>query len=432
MRVTLVTQWFPPEPAGVPAGYADGLAARGHDVHVLTGLPNYPTGVLADGYRIRPYQRERRDSGVVVHRAPLLPSHDASAVRRAGNYLSFAAAAAVVAQRLPRPDVWLTYSSPVTATLPALVAGRLDRLAGRAPARQAQVIQDLWPDSVLGSGMVSPGAAARTAEVALGRYCHASYRASSAVGVISPSMRELLGSRGVPDHVVVDTPNWVPDPGTPTPHPAVRADRDAVRAALGLPTGRLFLYAGNLGELQALDALVDTFAANPQAQLVLMGDGVARPRLLDLVARRGLANLHLLTARPADQIGAVLAAADVLVVSLADTPLLRATMPSKLAACLAAGRPVLAHTAGDVADVVRGSGAGLAASPSDPVASRAAVAQFVAMSPEQLAEHGRVAREVYLQRYTPAAGLDALERLLAHATRPLRLDPTPTTRSTHA
>ena len=109
MRIRLVTQWFPPEPAGVPADIARGLAARGHAVDVLTGFPNYPNGELAEGYPLRPYRRDvdRSEAGnIVVHRTPLYPSHDTRAASRMANYTSFAAASATLSVcALPRPDV---------------------------------------------------------------------------------------------------------------------------------------------------------------------------------------------------------------------------------------------------------------------------------------------------------------------------------------
>lgn len=410
MRVGFVTQWFPPEPAGIPAGIADGLAARGHDVDVVTGFPNYPTGRLTPGYRVRPYQREQRGERVVVHRAPLVPGHDTSAVRRALTYSSFALGAASVLPRVPRPDVWLTYSSPVTATLPALLSRAVDGARAHRRVPHAQIIQDLWPDSVTGSGFISSPRAAALAEATIGAYCHACYRDSAAIGVISPSMRAILRERGVPDHVVHDTPNWVDAPVQPD-----LATGRARRAELGLPSGRLFLYAGNLGELQALPALVDAFSGVPDAQLVLLGGGVARDRLAAEVDGRALENVHLLPPCPPERVGAYLAAADVLVVSLADTPLLRATMPSKVQSSLAAGRPILAHAAGDVAEVVRRSGAGLTAAPGDLPAVHAAVRELTSATDEQLSAYGAAGRRSFDDHFSPAAGLDALERLLAAA-----------------
>ncbi len=424
MRIAFVTQWFPPEPAGVPAAIATGLASRGHQVDVLTGFPNYPSGHLADGYRVRAYQRERYSAQVTVHRAPLYPSHDTSAARRMVNYTSFAlGAATVAATRMPNPDVWLTYSSPATAAIPALTTGRLRALTRRdphQPVRHYQIIQDLWPDSVTASGFVAGSRAGGAIESVLDRYCRWGYRHSAGIGVISPGMRHLLTERGVSPERIHDTPNWVDSPA------ALPVATPEQRAELGLPGGRLFMYAGNLGELQALDPLIDAFAAQPGsddqdqgsdasaerplAQLVLIGDGVVRDRL----ARRAatIANVHVLPSQPPERIEAYLAAADVLVVSLADTPLLRVTMPSKVQSYLAAGRPILAHAAGDAADVVSGSGAGLGASPADPAAVRAAIDTLTTCPDAHLAQFARAARARYEAHYTPTVGLDCLEAML--------------------
>ena len=124
MRIAFVTQWFPPEPGTVVASaIADGLAVRGHVVDVVTGFPNYPTGELQPGYPLQRYRRDERSERVTIHRAPLYPSHNTRAVKRMANYASFSASATwLTRSRLSRPDVWLTYSSPATAAVPALVA----------------------------------------------------------------------------------------------------------------------------------------------------------------------------------------------------------------------------------------------------------------------------------------------------------------------
>ena len=343
MRIGFVTQWFPPEPGTVvPSAIAEGLHDAGHEVEVLTGFPNYPTGRVMDGYRVRPYQRETTASGIPVHRAPLWPSHDSRAVARMANYLSFAAGASAVARaRMPRPDVWLVYSSPATAVVPVVRALRRHRVP------YFLLIQDLWPDSVTGSGFVG-GAAGATVEAVLTRFCDATYRHAGGIGVISPGMRRVLVERGVPDRIVHDTPNWVSDDHL---LPELAPD-PALRRELGLPTGRLWMYAGNLGELQGLDALVEAFARRPEAHLVLMGDGVARARLEGLARRLGADNVRFTRPVPTTEVGRWLAASDIQVVSLQDTPLLRVTMPSKVQVALASARPVVAHASVEAAEVV--------------------------------------------------------------------------------
>lgn len=405
MRIAYVTQWFPPEQrTTVPAAIADGLAARGHEVDVVTGFPNYPTGKLHVDFPLRWYRRDVRSEHVTVHRAPLYPSHSRSASRRSVNYISFAASSAWTSRRrLLRPDVWLTYSSPATAGLAAASAPR--RL--RSPS--CLIIQDLWPDSVTDSGFVA-GRLGRVAEGALSRFCEWIYRRSDAIGVISPGMRDILVNRGVPPWKIYDTPNWVD--GTSLELEATASD---LRQSLGLPPGRLFMYAGNLGELQGLGPLVEAFAQCPLAQLVLVGDGVAQPELKRLRSERGLANVHFIPPQDSVRIGRYIAASDVQIVSLKDTPLLRATMPSKVQASMAAGRPVLAHAPGDVAELVAGAGAGLAAPPGNVERTAAAIRQFCSMDADQLRQWGQAARRCYDERFSPTAGVARLEDMLVAA-----------------
>lgn len=405
MRIAYVTQWFPPEPGTVVASaIADGLAARGHHVDVLTGFPNYPDGQLQEGYPLRYYRRDQRSERVTVHRFPLVPSHDGRALPRALNYLSFALSAAWVSRRrIPAPDVWLVYSSPATAAVPALLAPRRKR----APV--SLVIQDLWPDSVTDSGFVQ-GRLSRVIDAGLHRFCRWTYRRSATIGVISPGMRSILIDRGVPDDRIFDTPNHLADSHVASP------DSRPSRADLGLPDGRLFMYAGNVGELQGLEPLVRAFADVPSARLVIIGGGVALPDLKAAVSDLQADNVSFIDTQPSDRIGAFIAASDVQIVSLKDTPLLRATMPSKAQGAMAAGRPVLAHLAGDVADLVERNNIGAVAPPADPQATRDAIRALCALSDDEIADMGQRSRAVYDQNFASEAGLDRLEAMLAAAT----------------
>jgi glycosyltransferase involved in cell wall biosynthesis len=338
----------------------------------------------------------------------LFPSHDRSAAKRVLNYASFAVAATAVGSlRMPPPDVWLVYSSPATAAVPAF----LSRPRHKAPV--LLVIQDLWPDSVLGSDFLS--GPSKLAQLALDRVCSWTYRRATAVGVISPSMREVLVGRGVCAAKIFDTPNWVDDR-----HLSMGQAAQVSREALGLPPGVLFMYAGNLGELQGLEPFVAAFREAPSAQLVLIGDGVARPALEETVRRAGLRNVSFLPPQPTERIGAYLRASDVQVVSLRDTPLLRATMPSKVQSSLAAGKPVLAHAAGDVAALVDAHDVGRSARPGDHYSIVAAVRALANAAPAERVAMGHAARNLYEARFSPQAGVDRLERLLLSTSSPLR------------
>ncbi|WP_157038412.1 glycosyltransferase family 4 protein [Nostocoides jenkinsii] len=404
MRVCLVTQWFPPEPGTmVPSAIAQSLQDLGHTVDVLTGFPNYPTGRLPEGWRVRPYQRDVISDDLTIHRAPLYPSHDANAVRRMANYVSFAAGASLVANtRVPQPDAWLIYSSPATAALPAMLARR----GFRAP--RAMIVQDLWPDSVTGSGMVD-GLSGKIIGGSLGAFCRASYRSCGAIGVISPGMADVLQARGVPADKIHYTPNSVDDSFL------MGAEPVDWRAEISLPEGLVFLYAGNIGPLQDLVPLVRAFAGIERAHLVIVGDGVARDAVEDAAA--GMPNVHLRPAVGSAEIGRLIMGADVQVVSLQDTPLMRVTMPSKVQTSLASGRPVLVHAAGDPAELVTAAGAGWSSPPGDVEATQHVLRRILSTSVEQRLAAGQRARMLFEANFTTTAALTHLHELLDYAGR---------------
>ena len=221
-------------------------------------------------------------------------------------------------------------------------------------------------------------------------------------------MRRVLVERGVPDAKIHDTPNGIDDRHlSPDATPS-----DAGRAALGLPTGRLFMYAGNLGELQGLDTVVRAFAARPAAHLVVVGHGVASGRLTTLATSLGAANIHFRGQVSLGEVGALIAQSDAQIVSLQDTPLLRVTMPSKVQTSLAAGRAVLAHVAGDAANLITSNRVGWAATPGDEDSLGAAIDAALAAPESMVREMGTRARRVYEDNFSETAGATRLAAAL--------------------
>ena len=203
MRIGILTQWYPPEPAQIPETLAKGLTTRGHDVTVLTGYPNYPTGAIYEGYKQRLHTVESQN-GVEVHRVPVYPSHDRSALRRLGSFASFAASSSVLGYRaLAKVDVVYVYHPPATA---GALAG-LKHWLGHTPFMLH--VQDLWPDSVLDSGMVAAGPSTKVVNTGLNILCNSIYRAASSIVVISDGMGDVLVNRGVPSEKILRIYNWV-------------------------------------------------------------------------------------------------------------------------------------------------------------------------------------------------------------------------------
>lgn len=415
MRFGFVSQWYDPEQgsAALPGVISRAIAAQGHEVHVLTGFPNYPEGRLYPGYAVKPYQHEIGSGGVHVHRSPLWVNHDTRALRRAGNYLSFALASSAVAlSRLPRLDAAWVHSTPATAAIPALALKRAHKTPFVAH------IQDLWPDTVTASGFLASHRAGR-AEQWLHRYCDHVYDKASAVAVTAPGMLPRLIERGVAEKRLSYLPNWADE----TAFRPV-ADRAAAKRSLGLHGPFTVMYAGNFGEFQALDIFVGAaklLRDRCDIEFVLVGGGVEESRLKSLVREWGLSNVRFIGPQPFNSMAHVLAAGDVQVISLRDRPLSRMTLPSKIQATLAAGRPVIGALSGDAAHVIADSGAGLNVEPGSSEALAGAVAELASRSPEALDALGASARRYYevnfAQQRMMLRMVDLLERAAQEATR---------------
>jgi glycosyltransferase involved in cell wall biosynthesis len=402
MKILLLTQWFDPEPTFKGLLFARELAARGHDVEVLTGFPNYPGGQVYPGYRIRPWVREQID-GISILRVALYPSHDKSAFGRVLNYTSFAISAALIGTALIRkPDVVYVYNPPATIGLPAMALG----LLRRAPF--VFDVCDLWPDTVGASGMLSNSAALSL----LGKWCNLVYRRARHVVVVSPGFKQKLVDRGVPSAKIEVIHNWCADstiqPAAPDPELA---------SALGLSGRFNVMFAGTMGTAQALDSVLESAAlcrqTLPGVQFVFVGGGVDRNRLGKKAGDLGLTNVRLLPRQPMSAMGAILGLADVLLVHLKDHPLFSITIPSKTQAYMASGKPLLMAVRGDAAQLVTQSGGGLVCEPENPRSIAETVVRFAAMSPEERRNMGEAGRRYYNEQLSLRVGVTKFEALFA-------------------
>lgn len=398
MRIMYLTQWFEPEPNIVKGlAFVRALEAAGHQVTVVTGFPNYPTGKLYPGYRLRWIQRETV-AGVQVVRLPLYPSHDASAARRALNFLSFFAAALVYGLvRRERYDLAYVYHPPITVGLAAALAGRVRRLPFVLD------VQDLWPDTIAATGMVGAGRLVGW----LGRLCNHVYRRAAAIVVQSEGMRTALIDRGVPPPKLTTIHNW---------SDAEFGEAAATDKAPSDDTRFTLVYGGNLGRAQALETVVDAAALlqsrRSDIEIVLQGDGVQAAALRERAQRAGVTILRFEPHRPQQEIIGVFRRADALLMHLADDPLFSITVPSKTQFYLSLGRPVVAGVAGEAADLLRRSGAAMVAPPSDAQALADAIAAMADTPRDRREAMGRQGLAFYREILSFARGMDRTLRLL--------------------
>jgi colanic acid biosynthesis glycosyl transferase WcaI len=418
VRFGLLTQWYDPEPgpAALPGVLARGLVGRGHDVSVLTGFPNYPTGRLAPGYRVRRRVTETLDH-VSVTRVALYPSHDASFLRRSANYASFGASALVNGLSALRDldALWVNYS-PITIA-PAMWAAKA---AYGVPL--IVHVGDLWPDTLTAGGFAPRGRAGRALDATLHRWCEAMYAAATTVTYISPGVRDVLHARGVPEAKLAYLPMWAQEERFAPIEPAEQ-ERLSLRAELGYDEHAVvLLYAGALGEAQGLGTLLEALAQLPPEatlRVLIAGSGIAEESLRRQAAGLGLLpeRVHFLGRVPEDRMPALMSTADACYVGLRSDPLSRLTMPSKTQAILASAKALVVAADGDVQQVVRDAGSGLAVDSGDVAGLAGALQATLARGRGGLREDGARGRDYYQATFSVAHGVARTEELLMHAAR---------------
>jgi glycosyltransferase involved in cell wall biosynthesis len=408
LRVLIISQYFWPESFRIN-DLALGLRERGHQVTILTGLPNYPEGRIYPGYS---WSSSADDfHGLQVIRVPLVPRGRSKGLQLAVNYASFAALASLLGPRRCRQAydaVFVFEPSPVTVGLPAVVMKRL---------RKVPVlfwVQDLWPETLSATGMVRSRWLLRQVD-RLVRYI---YRHCDRVLVQSKAFVPRIVEQGVSAERIVYLPNWAED----FFHPLVLPDDAPERAEL--PAGFRILFAGNIGASQGCSAILEAAHRtrdHEQLHWCLLGDGHERGAVEREVARRGLSRtVHLLPRRPVETMPRWFAAADALLVSLRRDPVFSLTIPSKLQSYLACGRPILAALDGEGAAVVRESGAGLVSPAEDARELAQNALRMLASSDFERAHMGRAGRLYFERNFQRGLLLDRLEAVLGEVAGGLR------------
>jgi glycosyltransferase involved in cell wall biosynthesis len=398
MRILVLSQYYEPDPILKPSEVAEALRARGHDVTVICGLPNYPSGKLAPGYRIRPIQRERR-GGVRVFRLAEIPYHGRSIVGRLANYGSFLLSAFLFSPFLARPQVIYVWHPPLTNAIAAWWIG----LIHRAPF--VLDVQDIWPDEGVLAGLIHEGPLVRFFR-RLERWVYA--RAAHILVVTEGARRDLI-SKGVPDNKVEVCPNWV-DPlwfAVPTVDDMVRA-----RELLQTKDRFTVTFAGNLGFAQGLTTVLqaaDRLRNHREIGFRLIGTGAAEMELRSLASDLDLENVMFFGRRPPEETLALLRASDALLVHLKKGPASDLILPSKTLTYLAAGRPILMAMGGEAAELIRASGSGVSIPSEDAAALADAVLQMSLLTSGSLGAMGVNGRAYAMEHFSQETILNKLE-----------------------
>jgi glycosyltransferase involved in cell wall biosynthesis len=380
VRILIVSQYFWPENFRINE-LVKTLIEKGIEVDVLTGKPNYPEGRLYSGYRAWGWQTEEW-CGAAVFRVPLLPRGIQSAIRLALNYLSFIFFGLLFSPWLLRGrryDVIFVYGvSPIFQAIPAIFL----RWLKRAP--MIIWVQDLWPESLQATGHVRSQIV--LAQVA--RLVRLTYRYADLLLVQSRAFLPIVASMATGKKILY-YPNSV-DQRFSSPllvgHPDIPA----------LDQGFPIVFAGNIGAGQAVEVIVEAallLKDHSEIRFVVIGQGSRRGWMLEQASLLGLTNLHLPGRYPVEVMPGLMRKAGALLVSLSDEDIFAATVPNKVQAYMASGRPILASLNGEGARLVKEADAGLAVPAGDAKALAAAALQLFNMSAterERLGGNGRL------------------------------------------
>jgi colanic acid biosynthesis glycosyl transferase WcaI len=390
MRILILGINFFPELTGI--GKYTGemsayLAARGHDVRVVTAPPYYPQWAVQQPYSAWRYESEIWQ-GVRVYRCPLWVPGRISGLTRVVHLASFSLSSIppMLAQISWHPEL-------VLAVAPAILSAPAALFVARVCGSKAWLhVQDFEIDAALSLNVMSAPSSLARILCAVERYL---LRSFDRVSTISERMCERLTAKGVPAQKIVHFPNWV---DTQQVFPS-QPDGNPYRQILGLSEhDQVLLYSGNMGQKQGLGILLEAaqlLADASRVHFVLCGDGAERAPLVERA--RGMSNVHFLATQPLEKLNTLLNLADLhLLPQRADAADL--VMPSKLTGILASGKPVIAtaNAGTEIANVLKDCGA--ITPPGDAQALASRIRELLGSAAE-MARLGRSARQLALTMF---------------------------------
>lgn len=405
MHILIVTQYFWPENFRIN-DVALGLKEKGHEVTVLTGQPNYPTGRFFEGYGFFNNSCEKYE-GIQILRVPHLPRGTSSPMRLLLNFLSFAFFASILGPLKCRRayDAILVFEpSPVTVGIPALV---MRRVCG-API--LFWVQDLWPESLSAAEATSSPLILRIVE----HLVRIIYRGCDKVLVQSRAFTASIQRFGVKAEDII----YLPNSAEPFYRP-VRLELDAPEHRQ-MPKGFRVVFGGNIGKAQSFETILaaaEILREEADIHWIIVGDGRMSPWVHGEVRKRGLERtVHLLGRYPPESMPRYFALADALLVTLRKEPIFSLTIPSKLQSYLACGRPIIAALDGEGARVIHEAGAGLSVAPEDPKALAQAVLTLACMPEDERHAMGLRGLAYFQTHFERTMLLERLHRLMRDVT----------------
>lgn len=350
MKILIVTPHFYPENFKCN-DMAFELQKRGHDVTVMTAIPDYPEGKFFSGYGVFKKRREIIN-GVKVYRSLIIPRGKGSAIRLALNYLSYTFFATLESLWLgisKKYDVVIGHeTSPIMVGIPGVIIKKLQKIP------MLFWVLDLWPESLSAAGGITNRHILKPFE----KLTKWIYRHSDMLLIGSKGYRKSINEKGNFDSKITYFPNWVEES---------LINKGAVSVPK-LPEGFNVMIAGNMGDAQDIPHVMETarLLKGKGINFIFVGDGRKKEYVENYAREYGLEDqVKCLGRFPLEAMPSLFSQASVLFMALKDTPIFSLTVPSRLQAYMSAGKPVVAMIKGEGAELIKEADCGWAVSAGD-------------------------------------------------------------------
>lgn len=408
MRITFLCQYFPPE-MGAPAArtyeHARHWAGLGHQVTVVTGFPNHPTGIIRPEYRGQFVKREKVD-GIEVLRTWIYCAPNKGFFKRVLNFLSFFFSSFLLgAMMTKRADVVVGTSPQFFCAVSAWLLSVLRRVPFVFEVR------DIWPLSAVELGAIKNPLLIRaleTIEIFL-------YRRAALIVIVAESTRPYLQRKGIPDEKIAMIPNGID--ALYLEMAATAGDPEAIRAEIGLKDRFIVSYIGTHGMSHALDVVLEAASRMHNDQTVhflFVGEGAEKDRLKEQAAALKLENVTFLSQQPREKLLAFYRASNVSLVPLRRLDVFKKVLPSKMFELMGVASPIICSVEGEAADLLTRADAGLCIEPENVDALVEAVRRL-RQDPERARRLGgngeRFVRNYYLRSRLAEQYIDALKQV---------------------
>lgn len=394
MKILIVTQYFYPETFRVNS-LCEELVRRGHDVTVLTGFPQYPQGKIYDGYGFNK-EYEHKWKGAEIERLKVIP-RGKTPIGMLLNCITFVREGKKWVKNCTEKfdAVYVFEVSPVTVGLPAVEYKK------KFGSPIFFNVQDLWPENV----EVVLGIHNKLVINLINKIVNKIYSASDKILCSSNGFVKNIKARGVPVEKLVFWPQFCDEPDfTNIKKPDVYLDNDFK-----------IVFAGNIGEAQGLDLLLETAKQLENCNNIkfyLIGDGRARKRLEEKAKSNGLRNVFFVGKVSVSEADRYIHFADCAYLSFKDNEVFNMTIPAKLQSYMACGTPILAAAGGESAEIIQKAECGFISARNSIELSE--IIKQITCSRDKIAEMRKNAYEFYTQNFKKENTVDRLESIMSH------------------